>query len=119
MSDLIRRASFGLLCVLALSASGCRLFLFGPRRHPIAAVAAPLAGAEIVVQQAPPPPREETRPPMPGPGYVWCAGHWAWQGGAHVWVPGRWVVPPRRSAEWIPPHWQHTPGGWRFVPGHW
>src|SRR5262245_55201508 len=53
-----------------------------------------------------PPPRVEVIPPVPGPGYNWVPGHWAWRGG-WVWVPGhhiRGVVPaiPAEVVEVVP-----------------
>jgi WXXGXW repeat (2 copies) len=55
----------------------------------------------------------------PGPGYVWIEGYQEWRGDDYVWVPGRWVLPPRRHARWIRPRYRHVHGGWVFVAGRW
>jgi hypothetical protein len=75
--------------------------------------------AEIVVKIAPPAPIVETRGVAPGAGYVWLGGYHRWDGNAYVWVPGRWELPPRAHARWVPHHWARRNGGWVFVEGHW
>jgi hypothetical protein len=55
----------------------------------------------------------------PGPGFVWIEGYHAWQGGRYVWVPGRWVRPPRPGAVWVRPEWRREGRGWRFHEGRW
>jgi hypothetical protein len=114
MRRLILTGSLGMVCALAFSAAGCRLVLVQP-----SVAVAPGYGGEIIVQQAPPPLLVEPQPVCPGPGYAFCPGYWHWQHGRHVWVNGRWAVPPRRAAVWVPPHWEHHGHDWRFVPGHW
>ncbi len=75
-------------------------------------------GIEIGVP--PPPERVEVIPPLPGPGFVWDRGHWRWEGGAHVWVPGHYIRLPHPGAVRIPGHWVQLPNGrYRFVPPHW
>ena len=76
-------------------------------------------GLPVYVKLAPPATRVEVKVVAPGPGYVWTAGYYRWHGGAYVWVPGRWVLPPRPGAVWVPGHWKSTPGGWYWKPGHW
>ena len=80
-----------------------------------------LAGAQEVIIRTPPP-----RPVhvgvigvAPGPGFVWVEGYHSWNGGAYVWVPGRWMRRPRPAAVWVAPHYRPERGGWVFVPGHW
>lgn len=90
----------------------------------LAAVATALLGtsaafAQVYVRVAPPPPIVEHRPVAPGPRYVWIGGFQRWNGRAYVWVPGRWVLPPRPHAVWVPGHWRMTPRGYRWVRGHW
>ena len=64
------------------------------------------ASAQIVVRIGPPPPpRHEFVPVAPGPGYVW--------------VPGHYLMPPRRHAHWVPGHWVEHRGGWYWNEGHW
>jgi hypothetical protein len=45
-------------------------------------------------------------------------GHWGWQGGQHVWSPGRWE-PGRPGHVWVDSHWRHEGGQWGFYQGHW
>jgi hypothetical protein len=70
------------------------------------------------VEAAPPPARVEVIE-RPGPRHVWVDGVYRYRGGNYVWVPGRWVVPPRSRSAWVPGRWVHTPRGWRYVDGHW
>jgi hypothetical protein len=37
----------------------------------------------IYIGRTPPPLRYEVEGPMPGPGYVWTEGSWAWDGGRY------------------------------------
>ncbi len=70
---------------------------------------------------APPAPQAEIVPaPPPGPvAVIWQPGHWRWNGYQYVWVPGRYVRPPRPHAIWIEGHWAPRHGVWVWVPGHW
>ena len=42
----------------------------------------------VTVAVAPPPLRVEVKSAPPSDRHVWIAGHWAWRGGQHEWVPG-------------------------------
>ncbi len=76
--------------------------------------------AQVVVRVAPPPPvHVGVVGVTPGPGYVWIGGYQRWNGHAYVWVPGRWVRPPRAHVIWVGPRWVHTRGGWVFHAGYW
>jgi hypothetical protein len=77
------------------------------------------AGPRVYVRIGPPAPVVQVRAVAPGPRYVWAGGYHRWNGRAYVWVPGRWVVPPRHRSVWIPPHWSRDRRGWYFVGGHW
>ncbi len=79
-----------------------------------------LAMARVYVRVAPPAPIVETRPPRPGPGYVWTPGYYNWDGSRYVWIGGRWVMPPHRHAHWEAGHWvRHRHNEWYFREGHW
>ena len=73
----------------------------------------------IIVQQAPPPPMREYIIERPSPRYVWIDGYWAWRGDRHVWVPGRWDLPPRERLVWVEPRWERRSNGYVFVEGSW
>ena len=92
--------------VFLASILGCALSLNG-------------VAADVFVRIGPPPAVVERRPPPPGRNYVWTPGYHRWDGRAHVWVPGAWVVPPHRHAHWVPARWVHRRGGWVLVEGHW
>ena len=61
------------------------------------------------------------QPPIPGPGYVWTPGYWAWNAyyNDYYWVPGTWVVPPRIGFLWTPGYWGWNDGVYAFFPGYW
>ena len=76
--------------------------------------------AEVFVRISPPPPlNAQIVGVAPGPRHVWIPGYQSWNGRAYVWVPGRWIVPPRAGVVWIPPRWVPRRGGYVFVPGYW
>ena len=78
------------------------------------------AATRLYVRIGPPVAIVETRPVAPGPRHVWIAGYHRWDGGAYVWVPGRWELPPAHRAGWVPGHWvHHRRNGWYWVEGHW
>lgn len=61
------------------------------------------------------------QPPIPGEGYVWTPGYWAWNGGAgdYYWVPGTWARPPRPGLLWTPGYWRFADGRYGFIAGYW
>jgi len=73
----------------------------------------------VIGRREPPPMRYERRPPMPGPGYAWVDGYWAWRGNRYVWVPGRWDRPPYAGAYWSHGHYDRYDNGWAYHDGHW
>ncbi len=78
-----------------------------------------VANAQIVVRIGPPAPVVERRGPPPRAGFVWVGGYHRWGGQRYVWVPGRWMRPPRPRAVWVPGRWVHRRGGYVFVQGRW
>ena len=75
----------------------------------------------VIAPNAPPEPRVEVRPAPPGPSVVWMGGNWRWAPAEKnfVWVPGKYVEPPRAQAAWVPGRWIHRPDGWVFEDGRW
>ncbi|HZY61741.1 MAG TPA: YXWGXW repeat-containing protein [Edaphobacter sp.] len=77
------------------------------------------AGVFISVGIAPPPIPVYVQPPIPGDGYIWTPGYWAWNGDGYVWVDGAWVMPPYVGALWTPGYWGWGNGGYFWNAGYW
>ena len=75
--------------------------------------------AEVIIAVGPPAPIVERRLVAPGPRYIWIAGYHRWDGRAYLWVPGRWVLPPREHVAWVAPRYVHRHGGYVFYEGYW
>jgi hypothetical protein len=74
----------------------------------------------ISVNLAPPPLPVYGQPAVPGPGYIWTPGFWAWDPGfGYYWVPGTWVMPPQIGLLWTPGWWGWSDGYYRWHPGYW
>ncbi len=73
----------------------------------------------LYVRLRPPIPIFETRILAPGPDYVWIPGFYRWDGGAYLWVAGRWERPPAHYHTWVPGRWERNRRGWYRVEGHW
>jgi hypothetical protein len=73
------------------------------------------------VSNAPPLLPVYDQPPIPGPGYIWTPGYWAYDesDGDYYWVPGTWVMPPRVGLLWTPGFWYFEASNYRFRPGYW
>ncbi len=86
------------------------------------ALALPRAGdAQVVVSitVAPPPLPVYVQPPLPGPGWIWAPGYWAWGPYGYYWVPGTWVRPPRVGLLWTPGYWGWANGIYLWHAGYW
>ena len=88
------------------------------------ALVAPLAAwsqVSVSVTIAPPPLPLYAQPPIPGDGYLWTPGYWAWDGasGDYIWVPGTWVMPPGVGMLWTPGYWAFFNGGYGWHRGYW
>lgn len=73
----------------------------------------------ISADEAPPPLPDYDQPPVPGPGYIWTPGYWAWNNVDYYWVPGTWVEPPQPEVFWTPPYWAFIDGAYVFHRGYW
>lgn len=75
----------------------------------------------ISVGIAPPPLPVYAQPAIPGPGYHWIPGYWAWDADAddYYWVPGYWSRPPRVGLLWTPGYWGWSNGAYVFNTGYW
>jgi hypothetical protein len=68
---------------------------------------------------APPPLPVYDQPPIPGPGYLWAPGYWAYGPGGYFWVPGTWVEPPEIGLLWTPGFWSWNAGMFVWNAGYW
>jgi hypothetical protein len=59
------------------------------------------------------------QPPIPGPGYIWAPGYWAWGDDDYYWVPGTWVVAPVVGYLWTPGYWGWSDGFYVWHRGYW
>src|SRR5579862_7166624 len=75
---------------------------------------------DIQVDLAPPPLPVYDQPPIPGDGYLWVPGYWAWDDDVgYYWVPGTWVLPPEVGLLWTPGYWGWDDGVYLFHAGYW
>src|ERR1700712_4086432 len=88
------------------------------------ALLAPLSAwsqVSLSVTIAPPPLPLYAQPPIPGDGYLWTPGYWAWDASSndYIWVPGTWVEPPSAGLLWTPGYWGFYDGGYAWHRGYW
>jgi hypothetical protein len=88
-----------------------------------ALVAPAISHAEIslAIGIAPPALPIYAQPPMPGDGYMWTPGYWAWNANDndYYWVPGTWVLAPFVGALWTPGYWGWGDGNYAWHNGYW
>jgi hypothetical protein len=85
-----------------------------------AAIAIPSASlAQVLITIAPPPLVVYEQPPLPGPGYIWTPGYWAYGPDGYFWVPGTWVEPPSVGVLWTPGYWGWRNGSYLWNAGYW
>jgi len=91
----------------------------------LAVAASPAPGqAQVIgvgVRAAPPRLPVYPQPPVPGYGYIWTPGYWAWDDYSrdYFWVPGCWVEPPTPRLLWTPGYWAWQDGAYVFNTGYW
>ncbi len=78
-------------------------------------------GIGINVGVAPPLLPVYEQPEIPGYGYIWTPGYWAWDDeiSDYYWVPGTWVRPPRIGVLWTPGYWAWRENRYFFNEGYW
>jgi Cell division protein len=59
------------------------------------------------------------QPPVPGDGYLWTPGYWAYDDDDYYWVPGTWVMAPEPGLLWTPPYWGWNGDSFVFNEGYW
>lgn len=84
-------------------------------------LAAGRADADIAlsINFAPPMLPVYEQPMLPGDGYIWMPGYWAYDRDDYYWVPGTWVRPPRPGLLWTPGYWGWGGSGFSFNTGYW
>ena len=106
-----RSLSFALIimALAAVAASGCYVY------------ARPAPGLAVSVGFPPPAFPAEVVVGAPGPGLVWVGGYYDWSVARrdYLWIPGRWLRPPFRSARWYAPHWERHRGQSYYYRGTW
>jgi hypothetical protein len=73
----------------------------------------------VSVNLAPPALPVYVQPAVPGPGYLWAPGYWAWGPEGYYWVPGTWVLAPQPGFLWTPGYWGFERGGYFWHGGYW
>ena len=84
---------------------------------PIVAYAQANIGVSITL--APPALPIYAQPALPGDGYLWTPGYWAWGTSGYYWVPGTWIMPPEIGMLWTPGYWGSSGGGYLWHAGYW
>jgi hypothetical protein len=84
-------------------------------------VAAAQDPSDVSVDYPPPAIPDYDQPPLPGDGYVWSPGYWAWSDDDqdYYWVPGTWVTAPVIGYLWTPGYWYADGGLFVWYPGYW
>ena len=87
----------------------------------LAMSAATYAQIGISVSFAPPELPVYEQPLLPGDGYIWTPGYWAYAGDddGYYWVPGTWVMAPEPGLLWTPAYWSWGGNGYVFNNGYW
>src|SRR6476619_7109423 len=82
---------------------------FFPLLVALAAMALPSASSaqmvDVTVAIAPPELPIYDQPEIPGPGYIWTPGFWAYGPDGYYWVPGTWVEATTVCLLWTPGYW--------------
>jgi WXXGXW repeat (2 copies) len=75
----------------------------------------------VSVNVAPPELPVYDQPPIPGDGYVWTPGFWAWSDDDqdYYWVPGTWIAAPQPGFLWTPGYWGFNNGVYLWNGGYW
>jgi hypothetical protein len=76
-------------------------------------------GIGISVHVAPPALPVYVQPAVPGPGYIWTPGYWAYGDDDYYWVPGTWVLAPTPGFLWTPGYWGFAGGVYGWHVGYW
>ncbi len=82
-----------------------------------------MAQVSVEVSVGVPPPELPIyeQPPIPGDGYIWTPGYWAWSDDDqdYYWVPGTWVLVPEPGYLWTPGYWGWGGAAFIWHLGYW
>ncbi len=80
-----------------------------------------MAQVSVSVTVAPPELPVYDQPPIPGDGYIWTPGYWAWGDDIqdYYWVPGTWVEAPQPQYLWTPGYWGAEGAAFLWHAGYW
>jgi hypothetical protein len=76
-------------------------------------------GIGIHIGIAPPALPVYVQPAIPGDGYIWTPGYWAYGDAGYYWVPGTWVLAPQPGYLWTPGYWGFEGGYYGWHGGYW
>jgi len=76
-------------------------------------------GISLNIGIAPPPLPVYVQPAIPGDGYIWTPGYWAYGDAGYFWVPGTWVLAPQPGYLWTPGYWDFEGGYYGWHEGYW
>ena len=78
-------------------------------------------GINISVNLGPPELPVYEQPAIPGEGYLWTPGFWAWSDDeqGYYWVPGTWVLAPQPGFLWTPGYWDRHGDAFVWNEGYW
>jgi hypothetical protein len=76
-------------------------------------------GVGVSIRIGPPALPVYEQPPIPGDGYLWTPGYWAYAPVGYYWVPGVWVRPPQVGVLWTPGYWGFAGGFYGWHGGYW
>jgi hypothetical protein len=107
--------------LVSTTASLALLFGLGAAASAVPTVGVAQASIGVSVGFGPPALPIYDQPPIPGYGFIWTPGFWAWDNGFgdYYWVPGAWVQPPRVGLLWTPGYWGWNNGAFIFNQGYW
>ncbi len=79
------------------------------------------APTDISVNVEPPDLLADDQSPIPGDGYLWIPGYWAWSDDDQdfYWVPGAWVPVPQVGFLWTPGYWAADGDAFVWYAGYW
>src|SRR4030081_3648280 len=85
----------------------------------LAVSAASYAQIGISITFAPPELPVYEQPPVPGDGYIWTPGNWAYGDDDYYWEPGTRGMAPAPGLLWTPAYWGWGDNGYVFYDGYW